>query len=292
MTSASRPPVQFDFGENWADFSRNALNPAKICQARADFQKLHQDIPLAGRSFLDIGFGQGLSLLSAASSGARCLGIDINPRCLQVLDENRKAFFPEVADTSIARIQGSILDPESMQKLRSHPIAKDGRFDVVHSWGVLHHSGSMQQAIQNSANLVSSQGYLVLAIYQTHWSSPVWKLIKYLYNRSPVIGRRLLISVFYPIIYFAKRIITGKNPKDKSRGMDFYFDVVDWVGGHPYEYASRAEVTRDLKELGFDLIRFYPPDTPIGCMEFVFRKCGGYGLGATTHEDVRPPSET
>ena len=274
MTSAPKSPVQFDFGENWANFSRNALNSTKICQARADFQKLHEDIPLEGRSFLDIGFGQGLSLLSAASSGARCLGIDINPRCLQVLDENRKAFFPEVADENIARIQGSILDPESIQKLQSHPFTKDGRFDVVHSWGVLHHSGAMRQAIQNSAGLVSSQGYLVLAIYQTHWSSPVWKLIKYLYNQSPAIGRRLLISVFYPIIYLAKWIVTGKNPRDKSRGMDFYFDVVDWVGGHPYEYASHAEVTRNLRELGFELIRFYPPATPIGCMEFVFRKTG------------------
>jgi hypothetical protein len=102
MNSAPRLPDQFDFGENWEDFSRNALDPEKVQQAKEDFQRLLNGIPLDNRSFLDIGFGQGLSLLSAASGGARCLGIDINVRCLQVLSQNRKAFFPEVPDEQIA----------------------------------------------------------------------------------------------------------------------------------------------------------------------------------------------
>ena len=272
MTPTSRSSVQFDFGENWEDFSRNALNLKKVRQAQEDFRKLLEKIPLETCSFLDIGFGQGLSLLSAASSGARCVGLDINPRCLAVLEENRKTFFPNVPNERLAHFEGSILDPKSIQKLQSHPFSKNGRFDIVHSWGVLHHSGAMLQAIRNSAALVSTQGYLVLAIYQSHWSSPLWKFIKYLYNRSPAIGRRLLISIFYPIIYLAKWTVTREDPKHKDRGMDFYYDVVDWVGGHPYEYASRNQITRYLKELGFDLVHFYPPATPIGCMEFVFRK--------------------
>jgi 2-polyprenyl-6-hydroxyphenyl methylase/3-demethylubiquinone-9 3-methyltransferase len=130
----------------------------------------------------------------------------------------------------------------------------------------------MFQAIRNSAALVSEQGYLVLAIYQTHWSSPVWKWVKFLYNKSPAIGRRLFIWLFYPLIYLAKWIVSRENPENKNRGMDFYHDVIDWVGGYPYEYAQRAEITGYLKELGFDLIRFFPPVAPTGCMEFVFRK--------------------
>jgi 2-polyprenyl-3-methyl-5-hydroxy-6-metoxy-1,4-benzoquinol methylase len=270
-TPPSRSSVQFDFGKNWEDFSRNALDPEKVRQAQVDFQKLLSEIPLEGRSFLDIGFGQGLSLLSAASAGARCLGIDINPRCLQVLDQNRKTFFPDIGGERIACLQGSILDPESIHKLQSHSFSKDERFEIVHSWGVLHHSGAMLQAIQNSANLVSSHGHLVLAIYQAHWSSPLWKLIKYVYNRSPVLAQWFLILIFYPMIYLAKWLVTRKNPKNKNRGMDFYHDVIDWVGGHPYEYATQAQIVSYLKELGFELIRFFPPATPIGCMEFVFR---------------------
>jgi methyltransferase family protein len=272
MNSAAEPPTQFDFGENWEDFSRNVLDAEKVRQAKEDFQRLLNGIPLQNFSFLDIGFGQGLSLLSAASGGARCLGIDINARCLQVLSQNGKAFFPDIPYEQIGRLQGSILDPELIRKLQLDSRAKEGKFDIVHSWGVLHHTGSMFQAIRNSAALVSEQGYLVLAIYQTHWSSALWKCVKFLYNKSPAIGRRLFIWLFYPLIYLAKWIVTRENPKNKNRGMDFYHDVIDWVGGYPYEYANRAEITDYLKELGFDLIRFFPPTAPTGCMEFVFRK--------------------
>jgi hypothetical protein len=272
MNSASKSPIQFDFGENWDDFSRKALNRENIRQAKEDFQRLLDGIPLENRSFLDIGFGQGLSLLLAASGGARCLGIDINARCLRVLSQNGKTFFPNIPSELIGRLQGSILDPALIRKLQLDSRAKEGRFDIVHSWGVLHHTGSMFEAIRNSASLVSEQGYLVLAIYQTHWSSGLWKCIKFLYNKSPAVGRRLFIWLFYPLIYLAKWIVTGQNPKNKNRGMDFYHDVIDWVGGYPYEYANRTEITDYLKELGFDLVRFFPPTVPTGCMEFVFRK--------------------
>jgi 2-polyprenyl-6-hydroxyphenyl methylase/3-demethylubiquinone-9 3-methyltransferase len=264
--------TQFDFGENWEDFSREALNSEKVQQAKEDFQRLLDGIPLANRSFLDIGFGQGLNLLSAASGGARCLGIDINARCLQVLSQNARTFFPDISDEQIARLQGSIIDPEIIRKLQLDSRARKGKFDIVHSWGALHHTGSMFEAIRNSAYLVSEKGYLVLAIYQTHWSSALWKCVKFLYNKSPAIGRRLFIWFFYPLIYLAKWIVTRENPKNKNRGMDFYHDVIDWVGGYPYEYANRTEITEYLKELGFDLIRFFPPTVPTGCMEFVFRK--------------------
>ena len=272
MTPTHRPFIQFDFGRNWDDFSKNALDPEKVRQAQADFRNLLEGIPLETRSFLDIGFGQGLSLLSAASAGARCLGIDINPRCLQVLDMNRKTFFPSITDEHIACLQGSILEPKSIKEIQSHRFSKDGKFDIVYSWGVLHHSGAMLSAIRNSAALVSKPGFLVLAIYQTHWSSPLWKLLKYLFNRSPSFGRRLLISFLYPVIYLAKWLVTGKNPTIKERGMDFYYDVVDWVGGYPYEYARKEEIVAYLNELGFDLFSFHPPSTPTGCMEFVFNR--------------------
>jgi len=270
MAPTRQPSVQFDFGRNWDDFSKNALNSEKVQQAQADFRQLLEGIPLESHSFLDIGFGQGLSLLSAASAGARCLGIDINPRCLQVLDNNRKTFFPNIADERIDCLQGSILEPNSIKEIQSHRFSKDGKFDIVYSWGVLHHSGAMLSAIRNSAALVSKQGFLVLAIYQTHWSSPIWKLVKYVYNRSPSLGRRLLVALFYPVIYLAKWMVTGKDPKNTDRGMDFYYDVVDWVGGYPYEHATKDEVIRYLKELGFDSFRFRPPVSPTGCMEFVF----------------------
>src|SRR6516162_1131003 len=118
MNFASKSPTRFDFGENWDAFSRKALNRESVRQAKEDFQRLLEGIPLENRSFLDIGFGQGLSLLTAASGGARCLGIDINARCLQVLSQNRETFFPDIPGEQIGWLQGSILDPELIRKLQ------------------------------------------------------------------------------------------------------------------------------------------------------------------------------
>ena len=40
--------------------------------------------------------------------------------------------------------------------------------------------------------------------------------------------------------------------------MDFYYDVIDWVGGYPYEYATREEITARLQPHGFRALRFIP----------------------------------
>jgi 2-polyprenyl-6-hydroxyphenyl methylase/3-demethylubiquinone-9 3-methyltransferase len=73
------------------------------------------------------------------------------------------------------------------------------------------------------------------------------------------------------VIYIAKWIVTRENPRQQLRGMDFFYDVVDWVGGYPYEYASQEDVMNLIKPLGFDCVRHWPHQVPTGCNQFVFR---------------------
>jgi len=267
MTHPS-PAKAFDFGENWSEFSEHALTPARVAQARADFAALLADVPLQGKAFLDIGFGQGLSLLTAASLGGVVHGCDLNPKCAGVLLRNRR-YFPEVASNPPVTV-GSILDERVLATLKAAGPA-DG-FAVVHAWGVLHHTGNMDQAIRAAAGLVAPGGHLVLALYNRHWSSSGWRMIKWSYVHSPRWLQRSLIGICYPIIYLAKWLVTGKNPKRQERGMDFYYDVVDWVGGYPYEYASRNEIAAQLTTLSFALVKFLPARVPTGCNEYVFQK--------------------
>lgn len=88
----------------------------------------------------------------------------------------------------------------------------------------------------------------------------------------PAALQRILITLMYPVIWLAKFLVTGKNPVKKERGMNFFYDVVDWVGGYPYEYTSVEETKRMVEPLGFKLIRDKAPVTPIGCHEYVFEK--------------------
>ena len=102
--------------------------------------------------------------------------------------------------------------------------------------------------------------------------SRAWRGIKYVYNRSPALLQKLLIWIFIPIIYAAKWLVTRRNPVGQTRGMDFYYDIVDWVGGYPYEVATAQEVRGFLQPLGFVLDRFMAATVPTGCNQFVFRR--------------------
>jgi 2-polyprenyl-6-hydroxyphenyl methylase/3-demethylubiquinone-9 3-methyltransferase len=260
--------MQFEFGHNWAEFSIRALTGDRVVQARSDFVELFDGLVLERKAFLDIGFGQGLSLLSAAALGARVVGCDIDPICAQVVRRNAH-LFPEVSVGDIPLVAGSILDVETQAKIRA--FADDG-FDIVHSWGTLHHTGDMESAIRVSADFVAPNGHLVISIYNRHWSSPIWRWIKWLYSCLPGVGKELLTISLYPIIWVAKLAITRQSPTRMERGMDFYYDVVDWVGGFPYQYAAAEEVQALLNKSGFECLRFRPPRVPTGCNEFVFKK--------------------
>jgi 2-polyprenyl-6-hydroxyphenyl methylase/3-demethylubiquinone-9 3-methyltransferase len=254
--------MRFAFGKNWQSYSQAALTLERIDQARLDFRRLVNGIDLRGRRFLDIGFGQGLSLIAAMEAGADVLGIDIDKDNLAALEATVHTIgskqSPEVRIVSI--LDRSFVDTSRQM------------FDVVHSWGVLHHTGDMRQAIENACSLVAPEGHFVCSIYNTHWSSPLWKAIKWSYNRSPAVLQHLFIGLLYPLIYISKWLVTLENPRKKERGMDFFHDVVDWVGGYPYEYSTTEEICALMKSLGFDCLHIRPAQVPTGCNQFVFRK--------------------
>lgn len=256
--------MRFKFGQNWQSYSKNALTPEKVEQAREHFRQLLDQVDLKGKTFLDIGFGQGLSLSCAAMEGALVKGVDVDQDNLNAIATTTQV----VGLNEIPQVEiGSILDAawveSEMQK---------GQYDIVHSWGVLHHTGDMNLAFKHACSLVKDGGHFVCAIYNRHWSSLPWKWIKFIYCASPALLKDLMIALFYPVIYMAKWLVTGKNPKDKLRGMDFMHDVIDWVGGYPYEYASIQEIKDLVAPYGMECIKEIDANVPTGCNEMVFVK--------------------
>jgi 2-polyprenyl-6-hydroxyphenyl methylase/3-demethylubiquinone-9 3-methyltransferase len=262
--------MQFDFGKNWLDYSKQALNVDKIQQAKEHFEQLFQHIDLKNKFFLDIGFGQGLSLLIAKEKGAIVIGNEINPTCEEALKQTA-THFPTIQLTEIPLVMGSILEQNILEKLTKYSNNEPG-FDIVHSWGVLHHTGNMRQALQNAATLVKPNGYLVISIYNRHWTSPIWLVIKWLYCHSPKLLQTFLIYSFYPVIWLAKYLFIRQNPTQMTRGMNFFYNVIDWIGGYPYEYASLDEIEKLLEKLGFSLVKKIQAQVPTGCNEFIFQK--------------------
>ena len=263
--------TQFDFGENWQNFASNALTDERVNEARKDFDSLFDGVEVRSKSFLDIGFGQGLTFMIATERGANACACDINPKCKEAAKVTAKRFNLDTDKMNV--MIGSILDPAFVKDTLAKAAPDAAGYDIVHSWGVLHHTGDMDTAIRHAASLVKPGGHFILALYNRHWSSKPWLFIKWLYVHSPRFVQKLLCWGLAPVIFIAKFIVTGgQNPFTQSRGMEFYHNVIDWVGGYPYEYESIPETKQRMEKLGFTTLKAIDANVPTGCNEFVCRR--------------------
>lgn len=259
----------FNFGNNWKNYSKYALSDKRIDNARLHFDKLLQNIDLKGKSFLDIGFGQGLSILIATEKQANTVGCDINPICKEVLLFSKKKFNSNLKEIPVAI--GSINDETTIEHILN--LNKGNLYDIVHSWGVLHHTGNMWKAIEKSKNLVAGNGLFVIAIYNKHITSKIWLYIKKIYNNSGSIIKYLMLAGYLPLIFF-RYLMYFQNPLKLPRGMNIYYDAIDWLGGYPYEYASIDEILSYMTQNGFAQVKIIKTSGFTGCNEFVFKKTG------------------
>jgi len=261
--------ITFSFGRNWERFLRTSLTEERIQEAQIslmDFLGVHR---LDGLTFLDVGCGSGLFSLAAHQLGARKVtSFDLDPFsvvCCEYLKEHSGN--PET--WTIRR--GSILDKTFLSQLE--------QADLVYSWGVLHHTGSMWQAIDNTISLVRPGGMFFVGLYNKvdgTFGSRFWLRLKRTYNRMPMAAKLVMEYCFLALIV-SKMLFAMKNPISeilnykKRRGMSFRTDIRDSLGGYPYEYASVEDVFSYCKGRSLELMKLRTVNN-LGLNEFLFRK--------------------
>lgn len=263
---------RFEFGKNWEKFL-SVLNDERIKEAEDSLKSMLGYDNLAGKSFLDIGSGSGLFSLVARKLGANVYSFDYDPHSVNCTRELKRRYFKGDSEWTIT--QGSILEKEYLMSLP--------KFDIVYSWGVLHHTGSMWQAIENALIPMAVHGEIFIALYNDQGSKSVyWTNVKKLYNKG-FLGRAAVLSAFIPryiILPFVKDLVLFTNPikryteYKKHRGMSKFYDFLDWWGGLPFEVASIEEVFQYFLAKGFYLKQIRTVNGGSGCNEFVFKKFG------------------
>ena len=262
---------RFRFGSNWLDFSE-LIDDGRIAEAELSLQRLCGTDRLDGLRFLDIGSGSGLSSLAARRLGARVFSFDY--------DENSVACTARLRDGQRPGDDGWCVDRGSI--LDATYVASLGEFDIVYSWGVLHHTGAMGEALKQASRLVAPGGLLSFALYRKTFLCAAWRYEKRWYAGASTGAQARARSLFLS----AMRLAFGVTRKDfksyvanyrSNRGMSFEHDVHDWLGGYPYESITPAEVAAFMVPIGLEHVRSFTQPSSIGllgsgCDEYVYQK--------------------
>lgn len=260
--SKNKKETRFHFGENWRNYI-SKVDTNKIESARSSLISMIGTSDLSEKKFIDIGSGSGIFSLSAKMMGANVVSFDYDENSVYCTNELKKIYFSNDSEWQIMR--GDILDKSFLMTLE--------KYDIVYSWGVLHHTGDMWGSIDNSMDLVKDEGQLYIALYNDQgMRSKYWTIIKYLYSRFFIL-RPFLILLHLPYPFLASlfwRLIS--NRLELNRGMTYWVDYIDWLGGYPFEVSKPKDVVQYIESKGFVLEKQVLCGSRSGCNEFVFKK--------------------
>ena len=232
--------ISFSFGKNWGDYLKTVTGQ-EIDSAKRDIAEWLGTDFVSGKVVVDIGSGSGIHSLAFYLLGAKEIySFDSDQHSVEA---TRALWEKEGRPENWVISHGSILDDGYIKSL--------GQFDIVYSWGVLHHTGAMWKALRNSFSLIKPGGRLWMSLYAKGPNYHKDLELKKKYNSSAKAGKHWMI---YKRIgrLMLRRLRHFKNPftwnEKKERGMNVYHDLVDWLGGLPYEVASEDEVLRIGRE--------------------------------------------
>lgn len=280
--------MRFAFGKNWQNYSAR-INDERIKYAEDHLREMLGVNELHGHTFVDAGCGSGLFSLAAIRLGAAQVhSFDYDSDSVECTRTLKRQYACTAAHWTIER--GDVLDLNYLEGL--------GTYDIVYSWGVLHHTGDMWRALNQVTSLVREpNGILFIAIYNDQgWKSSVWKLVKRAYNMcaAPIqIVARAAYFAAYVAGVFGLDLVRRRDPRARykgGRGMSIWYDVHDWFGGYPFEWAGTNEIVRFYEQRRFKAQLVRGVGRRSGCNQYVFQRATAIRSGSEIAQVKLQPS--
>ena len=146
--------------------------------------------------------------------------------------------------------------------------------------GVIHHTGQMWKGLDLIFDRIAQNGQFVVSIYNDEGrTSRNWTRIKKAYTKLPGILRPLIVIPCFIYLWWRVTLvdILKGHPfhtwrtYGTGRGMSPWHDVIDWVGGYPFEVATPDELFAFYYKKGMQLQKMKTCNH-LGCNEFVFKR--------------------
>ncbi len=267
MSGMSSDAFRFGFGRNWAAFIDRHLNDRTIQASMEHLRRVLRRPSLDGLRVLDIGCGSGVHALAMLRLGAsEVVAFDYDIHSVRTSARVR-AWAGSPAAWTVE--QGSVLDRAYLAGL--------GTFDLVYSWGVLHHTGAMWDAVRNAGAMVAPGGEFYIALYSsdTYIDPPPdeWLRVKQQYNQASFLRRRYMelhhqaTQIVRPQLQAGKTVLQAIRDYG-GRGMSIWTDTRDWLGGWPMEFAGLHETRAFVAQAcGLSMVNVLNGE---GCTEYVF----------------------
>lgn len=254
----------FEFGKNWNNYSKKIRS--KNIHISIDDLKYYLGIKLKNKKFLDIGCGSGLSSLAACKLGARVTSFDVDNLSTATTIALKKKYLSSSKKWKILN-HGNVLDKKFCKNL--------GKFDIIYAWGVLHHTGNLWLSLRNIFLNSKKNTIFFIALYNDEgFYSRVWWIIKKIYDILYFDIFKKIYFIFVLIFCTLKNYVftianitqsfkdlkilfkTIKN-YEKSRGMSYWNDQLDWIGGYPFEVSKPEKIIKFFRNRKCKLLKIF-----------------------------------
>lgn len=166
-----------------------------------------------GKKVLEVGMGAGTDFLQFVRAGARAYGVDLTQESISNVESRLKLYGLSAED--VRACNAECLPYE------------DNSFDLVYSWGVIHHADDMERVLAEIYRVAKAGGGIKVMVYNANALYTWYKYIRHAILTGNVLkGRRWAICNYqesYGTKVYSKSYISRLLRFYKHSNLKFYF---------------------------------------------------------------------